>query len=191
MGVRTGTVGTAPTVPIILPRGPISKTVPISYCFLRCTVSVVTNLFSYVLYVAGHHFGCVTDHKNKNKSFLLQVWSHHYKSFKFVTMNSWIVNYGVYINTMRNNLLNNHVIVFSSFVYPGRGILWVFLEEQWAFILPVHLVYAPRFWCRPGYSFTGVSLCVLFWLLHVLCCVCSFSLGLHAFDNHSNLGPLD
>ena len=93
-----------------------------------------------------------------------------------VIMNSWI--FRVYQHL--KNQFAHHVMGFlSSFIYLELDLIWatqlVFLEKQRTFTLPVHLVHAPSF-CWSHFSFAFVSFCVLFWLFHVLCCVCLFPL---------------
>ena len=62
--------------------------------------------------------------------------------------------------------------MLSCFFYPGLDFLWatrwVFLEKQGTLTLPVHLIYVPS--C--SFTFVTLNVHVLFWLFHVLCCVC-------------------
>ena len=95
------------------------------------------------------------------------------------------------ICTMKTDLLNvsQFYIPLSSTLdltfYEQLGVC--FQKSERTLNLLVHLVHAPKFQWSPSCSFTFVTLYVLFWLFHVLCCVRLFSMsglvpGFHSFD---------
>ena len=107
---------------------------------------------------------------------LLQIWSHHYRRFMGVIINSWIIT--EYPSAPWEPICSTYYSFPSSFVYPGSEFLWAtrraFVEKRerlsyrltWSMLV----VFIKSLIC----SFTFVAMYVLFWLFYVRCCLCLF-----------------
>ena len=107
------------------------------------------------------------------RGMLLQDWSHYYKFFMVVSMNTWIVT--VYPSAPLKLICSMCHSCAFLFRVPRTWLFMSNTDKQRTLTLLVLLDHGLSFWWSLSCSFISVALCVLIQLFCLFCCICLFS----------------